>query len=86
MAGILAGPVWLLLEGVAVEVAPDVATAALILSASFGSHGRVVTYRVAIVIPSATNATALFQDDEVATVVAFDEIDCGAHARVPVSI
>ena len=55
-------------------------------SASLESSDYGETYRVAIVIPGSANAAALFQDDEVSTVVASDEIDRDAHACVPVSI
>ena len=83
LAGVLAGPVWILLEGEAVEVAPYVATASLARSASRGgSSDSGETYRVAIVIPGAANAAALFEDDKVAAIVALDEIDRGAQAWI----
>jgi hypothetical protein len=75
-----------LFEGVAVEVAPNVATTALLLSASFRSFDCGETYWVAIVIPGATDAATLFQDDEVAAVVASDQVDRSAHACVPINM
>jgi len=67
LPGILAGPIAVLLVAQAVQRAPDIAAAA----------------RIFVVVPRSPDSGALFNNDEVAAVVASDQVDGGAYPRDP---
>jgi hypothetical protein len=64
LSWILPRPVWVLLKRVAIQHTPDVAAAA----------------RVLVVVPCSANTGALFYNDEVMALVAFDEVNGHAHS------
>lgn len=65
LAGVFASPLAVLFVAQAVQSTPDIAAAPWVF----------------VVMPRASNTTALLNDNEVATVVAFDKVDGSADSR-----
>lgn len=85
LSRVFACPIGIWFEGVGVEVAENCMLSVILQQTTneIGSGDKerrtiTTTARVYIIVPCPANLVALFDDDEVASLAAFDQIDGGA--------